>query len=321
MVPLVSLQCHKETTPPNPIAHSIVSRASFNAWDAAERETGDYLAFIDTRAQGSWESRTTRVKLVGFPGLFGEGSFTSHGFGVWHDPSDANKIRIFLVNHRPSIDYAAGGAYLENAKVGGNSTVEVFETILGSDVAHYVRTYAHPLIRTPNDVEPAGPDSFYVSNDHHVKAGIRKELDMLMPLTDVAYCNLEGCKTALSKAQFANGIASYVSPETGMRTYYLSQTTSASKLVLTPQPDDTLFIADTLHIPLASDNIYVSSTSGAAYFVLFPDALHIARKQMKDPLKHGSPSLVLKVEKNDPLKEKEVFFGQKFKVSMPWFPI
>ncbi|CAO1633019.1 unnamed protein product [Parajaminaea phylloscopi] len=284
-----------------------------DSWNADKRETNEFLAVVDTRAQGSWESRTTKVKLADFPGLFGEGSFTSHGFGVWQDPVDANKIRIFLVNHRPSIDYANGGALLDNAKIGGNSTIELFETILGSDVAEHIRTYAHPLIRTPNDVEPAGPDSFYVSNDHHVKAGLRKELDMFLPLTDVAHCDTKGCKVALSKTAYANGIASYTSPETGLRTYYLSQTTGTSKLVLTPQPDNTLVIADPLYIPFASDNVYVSPTSGAAYFVLFPDVLHITGKHFKEPRKHGSPALVLKVEKNDPLKDREAFFGQKYK--------
>lgn len=292
-----------------------MSTLSTDAWDAPNRSVDEHLVVIDTRAEGGFSTRTTKVKLANFPGLFGEGSFTSHGFGVWQDPSDANKIRLFLVNHRPSIDYANGGVYLDNAKVGANSTIEIFETILGSDVAEHVRTYVHPLIRTPNDVEPAGPDSFYVSNDHHVKSGLRKELDMLLPLTDVVYCDEAGCKVALSKAQYANGIGGYTSPQTGARTYYLSQTSSASKLVLTPQEDNTLIVADTLHIPLGSDNVYVSPTSGAAYFVLFPDAIHLTSKHFKEPRKHGSASMVLKVEKNDPLKDREAFFGQKYKVS------
>lgn len=167
-------------------------------WDALNRPNRDYLAFLDTRStEGDFESRTRKVRLEGFHGLAGEGSFTSHGFGFWTDPTPgSDMMRVFLVNHRPALDGLINALILDET-TGANSTIEIFETRVGSDVAQHIRTVAHPLIRTPNNVEPTGPDSFYVTNDHHVKRGKKKTLDVLLPWTEVVHCDTKGCNVVL----------------------------------------------------------------------------------------------------------------------------
>lgn len=104
-------------------------------------------------------------------------------------------MRIFLINHRPSLDGLINALILDET-TGANSTVEIFETRVGSDVAQHVRTVGHPLMKTPNNVEPTGPDSFYFTNDHHVKRGHKKALDLVMPWTEVVHCDSKGCKVS-----------------------------------------------------------------------------------------------------------------------------
>lgn len=236
--------------------------------------------------------------------------------GIWQDEVDRERLRLFIVNHRPSIDYSTSPpSYPDNSQTGANSTIEIFETRLGSDTADHIRTVAHPLIRTPNDVEPASEDTFYVTNDHHVKSGFRKILDMLLPLGDLAYCDAQDqCKVALSGLQFGNGIAAFKSVK-GKQSYILSQTASPNKLILEPRGDNTLQIIDTVNVPMSSDNVYVSPKSNKAYMAMFPDALGLMSGHFKKPKTDGAKALIGVIEKRDPNQEKEAFFGNKWKVS------
>jgi arylesterase/paraoxonase len=72
-----------------------------------------------------------------------------------------------LNSHRPQLGAAVEGR-------GARSVVEVFETVLGSREAKWVRTVEDPLLRTPNNLVAMGDDKgrlkgFYVSNDHRRK--------------------------------------------------------------------------------------------------------------------------------------------------------
>lgn len=66
---------------------------------------------------------------------------------------------------------------------------------------------------------------------------------------------------------------------------------------------------------MASDNVYVSPVSHAAYFAWFPNALQLTSKHFKSPREYGSPALVGRVELNDPRKDREAFFGEKYRVA------
>lgn len=282
-------------------------------WDAHRRTGNDYLAVLDTANQtGSHTSRTKKLKLKGFHGLAGEGSLTVHGMGTWQDPS-SDRLRLFVVNHRPPVDAVTGAILLEEAQKGANSTIEIFETRLGSDEATHIRTIAHPLINTPNDVDGAGPDSFYVSNDHHVKRGHAKLLDMFLPLTNVVHCDEHDCKVALKGISFANGISKAGSgTHVDRKTWFLSSTASDKFYVLEAQADHSLVITDTITLPYASDNIYSpSSNPHAAYLAVFPKTLSLVGDHFKNPREKGTPAGIMKISKNT---DHDAFFGEKWKV-------
>jgi arylesterase/paraoxonase len=63
------------------------------------------------------------------------------------------------------------GSLLDATKLGGNSTIEVFETALGETTMRHIKTYSDPVIDTPNDVAWVSDDSFVFTNDHNSKLG------------------------------------------------------------------------------------------------------------------------------------------------------
>lgn len=265
----------------------------------------------DTRGTGSIEERTKHVKLQGFSGLYGEGSFTSHGMGAWVDPTPgSDRIRLFLVNHRPTIDPVTQALVLDE-NTGANSTIEIFETTVGSDTAQHIRTVAHPLLRTPNDVDGLGPDSFYVTNDHHIKRGKKKALDMFMPWTEVVFCDESHCKVAMEGLTFANGIAKAGDKDD---IFYISSTASDKFYVVQSQADKSLVILDSVSVPYATDNVWSSPSSGAAYIAAFPNVQALTGRAFKNPATQGAHSAVIKVSKN--IGSRDAFFGEKYKVEM-----
>lgn len=137
--------------------------------DSSGRPLDDHLSILDTRASGPWSSRIRKVRPQGFAGNKGDSTYNLHGLDV-HVDADGETLRVFLVNHRPPLDKATG-ALLDAHAHGANSTIELFETTLGSTSMKHVRTYAHPEIRTPNKVAAIDGDSFVFTNDHLRKVG------------------------------------------------------------------------------------------------------------------------------------------------------
>lgn len=156
----------------------LISRRALR-FDVENRPKTDAVYVFDTRGDGSVASRITKLKIDGFSGVNGDGSINLHGIGVHIMPSTSASapdeaapkpsLRLFLNNHRPTL--GANGQPVDNHKTGANSTVEIFETTLGSDSMRHVKTFHNPLIRTPNRVAPVGPNSFLFSNDHYLKTG------------------------------------------------------------------------------------------------------------------------------------------------------
>lgn len=173
---------------------------------------GDYVAIYDTRGSGSPSSRITKIKPENFPGIKGEGQFNLHSIGVEvldsssESSSEKPTLRIFLNNHRPFLD-SNTGKFLSGKEHGANSTVELFETTLGSDSMKFIRTYSNPLLVTPNMVAPVDGDSFLVTNDHGEKVGLSRTLDLFMPKSHIVYCDKKGCKNASkNKLSYPNGL-------------------------------------------------------------------------------------------------------------------
>ncbi len=153
--------------------------------NTAKRPLDDAIYVLDTRGEGPYSSRLTKLKTPGFSGNNGDGTFNLHGINgiVVKGSGSSATIRLFINNHRPTL--GADGQPVDNYKTGQNSTVEIFETSPGSDSLKHIRTFADPLIRTPNRVAPAGPDSFVASNDHTFKTGPNGLL--VSSIWDVAY--------------------------------------------------------------------------------------------------------------------------------------
>lgn len=120
--------------------------------------TTDYVAVYDPDT-----SKITRLNVVGFTS---ERGLSLHGMDVVPSSSDPKKLFVYLVNHRAPLTGVS-------EKVGADSSVEIFSTVLGSSTMTHVKTVEDPAIITPNDIVgyPDGK-SFYFTNDHGAKTGI-----------------------------------------------------------------------------------------------------------------------------------------------------
>lgn len=137
--------------------------------NATGRSLTDRMAVLDTRGTGPIESRLKWIEMEDFSGINGDGSITMHGLDV-RPLANSDKVRVLLVNHRPSVDPVTG-EYLDSAKIGANSTIEVFEMSLHGNSMKHVKTYANEVIRTPNRAQWVDDNSFVFTNDHDNKCG------------------------------------------------------------------------------------------------------------------------------------------------------
>ncbi|KAJ4140633.1 hypothetical protein NW765_015910 [Fusarium oxysporum] len=109
-----------------------------------------------------------------------EGPFITHGIDVIADPEDKDGVYIFAVNHVPNPEYLQHVVDGKKDEFGGNkaaSQVEIFHHRVGSSSVKYVRSISHPLIQTPNDIVALSPTSFYVTNDHHYREGLMRQVE------------------------------------------------------------------------------------------------------------------------------------------------
>ncbi|KAH7173956.1 uncharacterized protein B0J16DRAFT_199198 [Fusarium flagelliforme] len=104
---------------------------------------------------------------------FGD-TFVTHGIDVITDPEDDGAVYIFAINHLPNPEYLRDKTFAGNK---GASQIEIFHHRIGSLTAKYVRSISHPLIQTPNDIVVRSLDSFYVTNDHHYREGIMRQIE------------------------------------------------------------------------------------------------------------------------------------------------
>lgn len=174
---------------------------SLDHLNATGRLLKDHVVVVDTRGSGSLASRIEPLAVQNFAGFNGDGSLDLHGLDI---RQDQNTLQILLVNHRPSIDPVTG-ELLDATKVGANSTIEQFQTEVGSSSMRYVRTYAHEVIQTPNRVAWVNDHAFVFTNDHSEKVGtVRFPYDEKESiLTEISAVLLKHC---LGEAQSATAI-------------------------------------------------------------------------------------------------------------------
>jgi len=151
---------------------SLITIHSAQYLNTSARSLKDRIAILNTRGPGPLASRLQWMNVENFSGNNGDGTFNLHGFDIIPDPeSGSDTLRFLLINQRPSLDPVTGIS-LNATKVGANSTVELFESRIGSGTMRYVKTYASPMIQTPNRVAWVKHDAFLFTNDHGAKVGM-----------------------------------------------------------------------------------------------------------------------------------------------------
>jgi arylesterase/paraoxonase len=136
--------------------------------NASGRGLTDRIVILDTRGTGPLASRIRPLTPQDFSGVNGDGTLNLHGLDIWED-SD-HKLHILLINHRPPFDPITGQP-LDTARVGANSTIELFEAAAEASTMHHIRTYHHDSIHTPNNIAWVSKDAFLFTNDHSSKVG------------------------------------------------------------------------------------------------------------------------------------------------------
>ena len=145
-------------------------KARIDKLNASGRGLHDRIAVLDTRGSGRLASRIKWLSIENFSGINGDGTLNLHGMDIREDEA-TGELQILLVNHRPPIDTVTG-ELLDATKYGANSTIEQFQTEVGSSTMRHVRTYAHNVIKTPNRVAWVSDHSFLFTNDHTSKVGL-----------------------------------------------------------------------------------------------------------------------------------------------------
>jgi arylesterase/paraoxonase len=138
------------------------------------RNLNDGITVIDVDqpgVDGMFEPRV--LKTPNFSGTNGDGRLNLVGMGAAED--EAGRIRLWLVNMKPSVD-SVTGEFLDQTKDGANATIELFRTGAHATKMEHVKTFFHPQIATPNRIAPVGEgnsNAFYFTNDHGIdKTGL-----------------------------------------------------------------------------------------------------------------------------------------------------
>jgi hypothetical protein len=194
--------------------------------NAAGKGYGDYVARFDPSTEKVVKLTTPDFKFPRGLGL--------HGMDVVQNRANASELFVYLVNHRPPMDWESGLPGTKAEDVGADSVIEVFRTAVRGSELKYLGTFQDETIKTPNDIVGSSDgSSFYFTNDHgNIKTGLVSEgsrsrsqlrtddystssqarkysLDayLSLPWSNVAYCHaLDGCKIVASNLVSANGI-------------------------------------------------------------------------------------------------------------------
>ncbi|OAL36419.1 hypothetical protein AYO20_04315 [Fonsecaea nubica] len=175
--------------------------------NASGRALQDHIVAMGIDSPTSSGGYTYRVlKTQGFSGVHGDGRI--HVVGMTGTTSaDGSIVQLWLINASPSVD-SETGELLDNAVVGGNSTIEVFATAPRYASMKHVKTYANSQIATPNNVALTKDGGFFFTNDHGPhKVGLQHHLSSFIGTGDVSYCSAAGvCKKVASGFKFPNGL-------------------------------------------------------------------------------------------------------------------
>ncbi|EGN99778.1 hypothetical protein SERLA73DRAFT_179982 [Serpula lacrymans var. lacrymans S7.3] len=267
---------------------------ALNRLDATGVSGQDYVATYDPSTHG-----ITRLKLAGFNSTRG---IHVHGMDVVPSSVDPSLLYVYLVNHRPP-------AYGDAKKLGADSVIEVFKTRLGSDVLTHVQTYADQIIITPNDVVGSSDgNSFYFTNDHGLKTGLRRLVSTLLltPDSSVGFCHADqGCKYAITGLHSSNGITRGKSMND---TFYVADCGLGDVNVLERQWDNTLVLTEVIKTGTALDNLALDD-DGAVWVAGLSDAIGLLTKFSDLSYKVASSAFRITINSGP-----SSFYGERYQV-------
>ncbi|KAJ5043078.1 uncharacterized protein L3040_004465 [Drepanopeziza brunnea f. sp. 'multigermtubi'] len=258
--------------------------------NASGRGLTDRIAVLDTRGSGRLASRIKWLAIEDFSGINGDGTLNLHGLNIRAD-ENTDTLHILLNNHRPPLDPVTG-AFLDASKFGANSTIERFQTKVGSDKMRHVQTYTDPLIQTPNRVAWVSEDTFVFTNSHSAKVGFRQSLDVIIGGGAVIYCHRNRCHNASpdSKLKLPNGL---VRGRDGL--IYVPSSIDGTVAVFELTADHLLEKIRTIETGFPLDNLSVDK-NGDLFAAAFP-RLHIWLESSATPFDIKVPSTVLKIKR------------------------
>ena len=128
-----------------------------------------------------------KLKTVGYDGATGDGRLDLLGFDV--EVVTKTRLRFWMVNNRSPVD--ENKKLLDPYKVGGNSTIDVFEVIRGSDEIVHLKSIARKAIISPNRVAAIGDGSILFTNDRTTKCRFLPGTQTI-ELTLVSLCSWPG---------------------------------------------------------------------------------------------------------------------------------
>ncbi|KAI1433351.1 serum paraoxonase/arylesterase family protein [Xylaria sp. CBS 124048] len=120
------------------------------------------------------DPKTMKSQKLSFDNF--DGPFATHGIGLYTPPADQDIVYIYAINHLPNPRWTPGSTSEEKAA----SQVELFIHTVGSTTARHIRSIAHPLLRTPNDILGISEHEFLVTNDHYYRDGRMRSVEMLL---------------------------------------------------------------------------------------------------------------------------------------------
>ena len=233
------------------------------------------------------------IDLVGISGVALGGS------GASSSPPLSPSFRIWAVNHRPPLDAATGALVADASATGANSTVEVFETDSGVTELRHLKTFAHPVIATPNRVAGVPGDEkglgFYFTNDKgQTKTGWKHDLSPYYGGGDVSYCSgelEEGCRmVSYGGYRFPNGL---MRGSDGL--VYVPSAISGGVRVLEPQSDGSLKKVGEAKMDYPIDNLSEDG-NGDIFAAVFPQMTDL-QGLFERPMEKRTPSAVWRIRK------------------------
>ncbi|XP_054903721.1 serum paraoxonase/arylesterase 2-like [Poeciliopsis prolifica] len=188
-------------------------------------------------------------------------SFNPHGISVYTDEAD-DSIYLFVVNHPQQ-----------------KSQVEIFRFV-GEDTLVHLKTVAHPLLISVNDIVAVGPEHFYATNDRYFSSTLHVLTVILsMPWCNVVYYSPEEVREAAGGIQSGNGIN--ISPD--KRYIYVSDILDHEVDVFERLDGEQLVFIKSVPVGTLCDNIEVDHMTGDVWLGCHPDATKLSNFDPKDP--------------------------------------